>query len=124
MSRHDVGEVQLAKGAIRAGIKLMTEMAGITEADIDRVIVAGAFGNYIDIDSAMIIGLYPPLPRERFIQVGNAAGMGAKRLLINHTSATAPAAIVQRLHYVELTNHPDFADRFSQGIRLLPDPWD
>ncbi len=84
MSRHDVGEVQLAKGAIRAGIKLMAEQAGITEQAIDRVIVAGAFGNYIDIDSANTIGLYPPLPRERFIQVGNAAGMGAKRLLINH----------------------------------------
>lgn len=124
MSRNDVSEVQLAKGAIRAGIKLMTEQAGVTEQDIDRMIVAGAFGNYIDIDSAITIGMYPPLPRERFQQVGNAAGMGAKRLLINRHERTRAAAIVQRLTYVELTNHPDFSDRFSQALRLLPDPWD
>jgi uncharacterized 2Fe-2S/4Fe-4S cluster protein (DUF4445 family) len=124
MSRNDVSEVQLAKGAIRAGIKLMTEQAGVTEQDIDRVIVAGAFGNYIDIDSAITIGMYPPLPRERFLQVGNAAGMGAKRLLINRQERERAAAIVDRLTYVELTNHPDFSDRFSQALRLLPDPWD
>ncbi len=124
MSRNDVSEVQLAKGAIRAGIKLMTEQAGVTEQDIDRMIVAGAFGNYIDIDSAITIGMYPPLPHERFQQVGNAAGMGAKRLLINRHERTRAAAIVQRLTYVELTNHPDFSDRFSQALRLLPDPWD
>jgi uncharacterized 2Fe-2S/4Fe-4S cluster protein (DUF4445 family) len=124
MSRNDVSEVQLAKGAIRAGIKLMTEQAGVTEQDIDRVIVAGAFGNYIDIDSAITIGMYPPLPRERFLQVGNAAGMGAKRLLINRQERARAAAIVERLTYVELTNHPDFSDRFSQALRLLPDPWD
>jgi uncharacterized 2Fe-2S/4Fe-4S cluster protein (DUF4445 family) len=124
MSRNDVSEVQLAKGAIRAGIKLMTEQAGVTEQDIDRVIVAGAFGNYIDIDSAITIGMYPPLPRERFQQVGNAAGMGAKRLLINREERARAVAIVQRLTYVELTNHPDFSDRFSQALRLLPDPWD
>ncbi|RPI98959.1 MAG: DUF4445 domain-containing protein, partial [Chloroflexi bacterium] len=75
-------------------------------------------------DSAITIGLDPPLPRERFVQVGNAAGMGAKRLLINRHERDRARVIVQRLHYVELTNHPDFADRFSQGIRLLPDPWD
>jgi uncharacterized 2Fe-2S/4Fe-4S cluster protein (DUF4445 family) len=124
MSRSDVSEVQLAKGAIRAGIKLMTEQAGVSEQDIDRVIVAGAFGNYIDIDSAITIGMYPPLPRERFQQVGNAAGMGAKRLLINRHERARAEAIVQRLTYVELTNHPDFSDRFSQALRLLPDPWD
>lgn len=124
MSRSDVNEVQLAKAAIRAGIKLLTERAGLEEGDIDRVIVAGAFGNYIDIENAIAIGLFPPLPLERFHQVGNAAGIGAKRLLINARERQRAAGLVARLRYIELTNHPDFTDRFSQAVRLTPDPWD
>ena len=124
MSRSDVNEVQLAKAAIRAGIKLLTERAGLEESAIDRVIVAGAFGNYIDIENAISIGMFPPLPLERFRQVGNAAGIGAKRLLINARERQRAKGLVARLRYIELTNHPDFTDRFSQAVRLTPDPWD
>jgi uncharacterized 2Fe-2S/4Fe-4S cluster protein (DUF4445 family) len=124
LSRGDVNEVQLAKAAIRAGIKLLVERAGLSEAEIDRVIVAGAFGNYIDLQSAITIGMFPPLPLERFHQVGNAAGIGAKRLLINAPERARAAVLVARLRYIELTNHPDFSDRFSQAVRLTPDPWD
>lgn len=124
ISRSDVTEVQLAKAAIRAGIKLLAEQAGLSEMDIDQVIVAGAFGSYIDLPNAISIGMFPPLPLEHFRQVGNAAGIGAKRLLVNTGERAAAAALVQRLHYVELTNHPDFKDRFSQAVRLTPDPWD
>jgi len=124
ISRSDVNEVQLAKAAIRAGIKLLTERAGVSELDIDRVIVAGAFGNYIDLESAIVIGMFPPLPLERFHQVGNAAGIGAKRLLINAEERARAAALVQQLTYIELTNHPHFSDRFSQAVMLTPDPWD
>lgn len=124
MSRADVNEVQLAKAAIRAGIKLLTERAGLDESAIDRVIVAGAFGNYIDLENAIAIGMFPPLPLERFRQVGNAAGIGAKRLLINARERQRAAGLIARLRYIELTNHPDFTDRFSQAVRLAPDPWD
>jgi uncharacterized 2Fe-2S/4Fe-4S cluster protein (DUF4445 family) len=124
LSRADVNEVQLAKAAIRAGIKLLVEQANLTEQDIDRVIIAGAFGNYLDLDSAITVGLFPPLPRERFRQVGNAAGMGAKRLLINAPERQRADELAQRLTYIELTNHPRFADRFAQAVRLTPDPWD
>jgi uncharacterized 2Fe-2S/4Fe-4S cluster protein (DUF4445 family) len=124
MSRSDVNEVQLAKAAIRAGIKLLTERAGLDESAIDRVIVAGAFGNYIDLENAIAIGMFPPLPLERFRQVGNAAGIGAKRLLINARERQRAAGLIARLKYIELTNHPDFTDRFSQAVKLTPDPWD
>lgn len=123
LSRADVSEVQLAKGAIRAGIKLLVERAGLQESDIARVIVAGAFGSYIDIDSALVIGLFPPLPPERFRQVGNAAGIGAKRLLLNAEERRRAAELARRLTYVELTEHPDFTDRFSRALTLRPDPW-
>jgi uncharacterized 2Fe-2S/4Fe-4S cluster protein (DUF4445 family) len=124
ISRSDVNEVQLAKAAIRAGIKLLVEQAGLAEADIDHVIVAGAFGNYIDLAGAITIGMFPPLPLERFHQVGNAAGIGAKRLLINAEEREHANAVVRRLNYIELTNHPHFTDRFSQAVMLTPDPWD
>jgi len=124
VSRSDVNEIQLAKAAIRAGIKLLVERAGLTERDIDRVIIAGAFGNYIDPAAAIAIGLFPPLSLDRFHQVGNAAGIGAKRLLVNAGERARAAALVETLQYIELTNHPDFSDRFSQAVRLVPDPWD
>lgn len=124
ISRSDVNEVQLAKAAIRAGIKLLVEQAGLAESDIERVIVAGAFGNYIDLAGAVTIGMFPPLPLERFRQVGNAAGIGAKRLLINAQERARATALVHDLHYIELTNHPAFTDRFSQAVLLTPDPWD
>ena len=124
ISRSDVNEIQLAKGAIRAGIKLLVEEAGLEEIDIDLVIVAGAFGNYIDLAGAVEIGMFPPLPLERFRQVGNAAGIGAKRLLINAAERSRAAEIVHHLQYVELTNHPAFKDRFSQAVMLTSDPWD
>ncbi|MBN1679235.1 MAG: DUF4445 domain-containing protein [Anaerolineae bacterium] len=124
ISRADVNEVQLAKAAIRAGIKLLVERAGLSEQDIDRVIVAGAFGNYIDLANAVAIGLFPPLPPEHFHQVGNAAGIGAKRLLINAGERQRADALVRQLDYIELTNHPDFSDRFAQAVRLEPEPWE
>ena len=124
ISRGDVNEIQLAKGAIRAGIKLLCERAGLPESAIDRVIVAGAFGNYIDLEAAITIGMFPPLPLERFHQVGNAAGIGAKRLLISAPERARAGALVKRLEYIELTNHPDFTDRFSQAVMLTPEPWD
>lgn len=124
LSRADVNEIQLAKAAIRAGSQLLLEQANLAEQAIDRVIVAGAFGNYIDLPNAITIGMFPPLPLNRFIQVGNAAGIGAKRLLINRTQRQQAQSLVRQLHYIELTNHPHFTDRFSQAVRLDPIPWD
>ncbi|HEX3049998.1 MAG TPA: ATP-binding protein, partial [Aggregatilineaceae bacterium] len=122
--RSDVGEVQLAKAAIRAGIKLLVEKAGLSETDIDRIIVAGAFGSYINLSSAIQIGMFPPLPLDQFEQVGNAAGIGAKRLLLNIHERERANTIARQLDYIELTNHPQFTDRFSQAVQLVPDPWD
>ena len=74
--QNDVRAVQLAKSAVRTGVDLLLERMGLSEQRIDRFILAGAFGAYIDLDSAMEIGLLPRLAREKFAQVGNAAGVG------------------------------------------------
>jgi uncharacterized 2Fe-2S/4Fe-4S cluster protein (DUF4445 family) len=120
ITRRDIGEIQLAKGAVRAGINVLLSEAGLTDSDLEEVIIAGAFGNYIGIDSGVAIGMLPPLPLERFKQVGNAAGMGAKIALISKEMRAQAAQIARRVEYIELTNHPSFAEEFTRSMRLGP----
>ena len=117
-TRADVGEIQLARGAIRAGTALLLEAAGLDAADLDEVIVAGAFGTYLDLRSAVRVGLLPAIPLTRFRQVGNAAGAGARRLLLSRAARAEAAAIAARAQYLELTTHPAFADRFAEAMRF------
>jgi uncharacterized 2Fe-2S/4Fe-4S cluster protein (DUF4445 family) len=118
LTRGDVGEIQLAKGAIRAGINILLDEAGLSERDIDEVIIAGAFGTYIDVSSAIVIGMFPPLPLERFRQVGNAAGMGARLALISKQQRAKTAEIARRVEYIELTNDSRFVDEFAKAMYL------
>jgi uncharacterized 2Fe-2S/4Fe-4S cluster protein (DUF4445 family) len=118
LNRKDVSEIQLAKGAIRAGIEILLERAGLGQEDVDQVIIAGAFGSYIDVDNAITIGLFPPLPRERFRQVGNAAGMGAKLSLLSLAQRAEAAALAAQVEYLELTNHPGFVNQFARAMGL------
>lgn len=90
ITQKDIRELQLAKAAIRTGIQLLLEARGCHEEEIDRVIIAGAFGSYIDVTSAITIGMLPSLPLERFIQVGNAAGTGAKLALVSSDKRKRP----------------------------------
>jgi uncharacterized 2Fe-2S/4Fe-4S cluster protein (DUF4445 family) len=116
VSRSDVNEIQLAKGAIRAGIETLLAEAGIEPGDIDRFIVAGAFGTYLDIESAVTVGMFPDLPRERFQQVGNAAGTGARQMLVSASRRAVADQIRSRIEYIELTVHPDFERRFTRAL--------
>lgn len=116
ISRKDVSEIQLAKGAIRTGMEILLGKAGKTVEDIDEIIIAGAFGSYIDVESAVDIGLMPDIPRKNFKQVGNAAGMGAKRALISVKERDEAARIGQTVEYVELTGRPDFQKLFVKSM--------
>jgi uncharacterized 2Fe-2S/4Fe-4S cluster protein (DUF4445 family) len=118
LSQKDVRELQAAKAAIRLGIEALLEDAGLVEADIDRVIIAGAFGTFIDVQSAIAIGMLPPLPLERFQQVGNAAGTGARLALISRDKRRAAAAIAARDGYIELACLPEFNSRFAAASSL------
>ena len=73
---------------MRAGLSILLQKAGVPESALKKVVIAGAFGSYISVQSAVTIGMFPKLPLERFVQVGNAAGMGARMALI---SRGAPA---------------------------------
>jgi len=118
VTRRDVNEIQLAKGAIRAGLEVLLLEAGLTAQDIDTFIVAGAFGTYLDLESAIRIGMFPPLPPERFKQVGNAAGTGARRMLISAAQRRLAEQIGARVHYIELTVHPRFTTVYMDALYL------
>jgi uncharacterized 2Fe-2S/4Fe-4S cluster protein (DUF4445 family) len=117
-TQEDVRELQLAKGAMRTGIDVLVETNGLAADEIDQVIVAGAFGTYLDVASAMAIGMLPRLPLDRFDQVGNAAGMGAKLALISRSKRVEAQAIARRVAYIELATFPRFAQRFAKAMCL------
>jgi len=118
VSRGDVSEVQLAKGAMRAGLNILLAEAGLTPGDITRFIIAGAFGSYIDLESGVTIGMLPDIPRERFSQVGNAAGIGAKQALLSKTLRQRATDIARKAEYIELTVNNRFTSEFSSTILL------
>ena len=116
VSRRDVNEIQLAKGAIRAGVEVLLLEAGIKYADIDQFIIAGAFGTYLDLENAVAIGMLPDLPLQRFQQVGNAAGMGAKHLLLSAQKRTQADETIAGDEYIELTAHPQFTPIYVDAL--------
>jgi uncharacterized 2Fe-2S/4Fe-4S cluster protein (DUF4445 family) len=118
ITQKDVRELQLAKGAMQTGLQMLLEEQGLVADEIDQVIVAGAFGTYIDVSSAMAIRMLPPLPLDRFRQVGNAAGMGAKLALISGSKRSEAQAIARRVAYLELATEPRFARIFAQATYL------
>jgi uncharacterized 2Fe-2S/4Fe-4S cluster protein (DUF4445 family) len=118
LSQKDVRELQLAKAAIRLGIQALVEAEGLVEQDLEHVIIAGAFGTFIDIQSAITIGMLPDLPLDRYQQVGNAAGTGARLALISSTEREKAEEIARRDGYIELGKIPEFSRKFAQVIYL------
>jgi uncharacterized 2Fe-2S/4Fe-4S cluster protein (DUF4445 family) len=118
LSQKDVRELQLAKAAIRLGIQALAEAEGLEENDLDHVIIAGAFGTFIDVKSAITIRMLPDLPLERFTQVGNAAGTGARLALISKVEREKAEQIAQRDDYIELAKVPNFNRKFAEATYL------
>jgi uncharacterized 2Fe-2S/4Fe-4S cluster protein (DUF4445 family) len=116
LTQRDVRQLQLAKGALRTGIELLLQDQAVALQEIEAVVIAGAFGTYIDVGSAIAIGMLPNLPLERFRQVGNAAGMGAKRALVSLSERRRAADLASRVRYLELAAHPRFADTFARSM--------
>lgn len=118
VNRKDVNEIQLAKAAIRTGVEILLQEAGAGYDDIDEFIVAGAFGTYLDLESTLRVGMFPPLPLDKFSQVGNAAGTGARQLLVSKARRAAASRLADKVTYVELTIHPDFAKKYMKALYL------
>jgi uncharacterized 2Fe-2S/4Fe-4S cluster protein (DUF4445 family) len=110
----DVRNIQLAKGAMYAGAKIMMRRLGVER--LDRIILAGAFGSYIDRESAAIIGLFPDCAQENIFVVGNAAGDGARMALLNVGKRLEADKVARQVEYIELAAEPTFAEFFNQAM--------
>ena len=116
VSQRDVRELQLAKGAIRAGIEILLRELSVTSEDVRVIYLAGAFGNYIKPESALAIGLMPRFPNARIVPVGNAAGSGARMALLSRDVLAEAFRLVGEVDYLELSGRPDFQDRFAEAM--------
>lgn len=120
VTQGDIRQLQLAKAAIATGIQALLEHEGMEARQLSSVIVAGAFGTYIDVRSAITVGMLPGLPLERFSQVGNAAGAGAKMALSSVSQREQARALARRAGYLELATSPGFMKRFVDNTALAP----
>jgi uncharacterized 2Fe-2S/4Fe-4S cluster protein (DUF4445 family) len=118
VTQGDIRQLQLAKSAIATGIQSLLEHAGITPEALSSVIVAGAFGTYIDIGSAIAVGMLPDIPSDRFRQVGNAAGAGAKMALASRSHREEARELARKAGYLELATSPTFMQRFVNNTAL------
>lgn len=116
LTQKDVRETQLANAAIRAGIQLLQKKMGVTDADIEQVLLAGAFGNYIRRESALRIGLLPRVGVEKVHFVGNAAESGARMVLLSSECRRLAADLAARIQYVEIAHEPDFQSVFADAL--------
>lgn len=116
ITRQDVCEVQLAKAAIRAGIEALLATGGIQPVALKKLLIAGAFGSYLDPISAIRIGLLPAIPSDRIQQVGNAAGLGIRKMVASATKRQDAENLASTVEYIELTNHPAFREQFTKRM--------
>jgi uncharacterized 2Fe-2S/4Fe-4S cluster protein (DUF4445 family) len=116
LRQKDIRETQLAKAAIRAGIKLLQNRIGLEDGDIAHILLAGAFGNYIRKESALRIGLLPDVPLERIAFVGNAASSGARMALVSQHYRDKARELAGRIEYIEIAHESDFQDIFADSI--------
>ena len=118
LTQKDVREVQLAKAAIRAGIELLAEKLGKDISDIQKVYLAGAFGNYLTPASACRIGMIPPVLLDRIHPIGNAAGEGAKLCALNRQEYLYSQLLAKETEFLELASLPQFQDCYVDALEF------
>lgn len=116
INQKDINEIQLAKGAISAGIQILLDITGTTPDEVGEVLVAGAFGLYLDVQNAVKIGLFPNFSNANFRQIGNAALAGATWVLLSNQVKQQESQIQDRATYIELISHPKFTRYFAKGM--------
>jgi uncharacterized 2Fe-2S/4Fe-4S cluster protein (DUF4445 family) len=116
ITQKDVRNIQLAKAALYTGAKLMMRRLGIER--LDKVLLAGAFGSYIDPEKAMVLGMFPDCDLKNVYAVGNAAGDGARIALLNRDKRAEADEIARKVQYMELTVEPDFQKEFMEAMHI------
>jgi len=118
VTQKDIREIQLAKAAIHTGFSTLMRKRGVSTSLIDKIFVAGAFGNYLNIENSIIIGLLPDVPPSKVKFVGNAAGSGAIMSLISKKEREKAKEIAKRTKYVELAIDPSFHMELAASMYL------
>lgn len=116
ITQNDIREVQLAKGAVAAGLKLMLAKFDKTVDDLDRIMVAGAFGSYIDKESAVRIGLLPDVDLDKITSVGNAAGTGVSMALLSKKEMERTGQLPDRIQHLELAAEDNFQKVYMKSM--------
>jgi len=116
VTQNDVRQIQLAKGALYAGVKLLLDKAGIKS--VDRIRLAGAFGSHIDPKYAMVLGLIPDCDLENVDSAGNAAGTGARIALLNVAARSEIESVVRKIEKIETAVEPKFQEYFVDAMAL------
>ena len=119
-TQKDVREIQLAKAAIAAGIDTLLHQAGIGPDQLERVVLTGGFGHHLEIQSAVMVGLLPAIPTERFQTISNAAGVGAIQVLRDSGTLARMQRFQSSVEYLELSGHALFQDRYIEQM-TFPD---
>jgi uncharacterized 2Fe-2S/4Fe-4S cluster protein (DUF4445 family) len=114
VSTSDVRAVQLAKGALYSGAKIMMKRLGMNH--LDRIVLAGGFGSYVDPERAMILGMFPDCDLKHVVSVGNAAGDGARIALLNRDKREEADRIARDVEYIELSVDPEFSMEFAEAM--------
>jgi len=116
ISTSDVRAVQLGKGALYSGAKIMMKTLGVER--LDKVILAGGFGSYVDPERAMVLGMFPDCDLKNVFSVGNAAGDGARMALLNREKRLEAERMARQVEYIELTTYPDFTEEFINAMSI------
>ena len=116
LTQRDIRELQFAKAAIATGWSLLLEEFGIEPRDVQQVLLAGSFGSYLSPAAAVRIGLVPKIAVLRIVSAGNVAGEGAKMALLSRREREGAAALLEEVRYVELSDRPDFNDKFVDQL--------
>lgn len=118
ISQKDIRQIQMAKSSICSGCLALLEEAGLTLESIDYLVLAGAFGNYIDIDNALSIGLLPPVSREKIISIGNGAGQGVQSFLLDQSYRVRAKNIANNCIHVSLAENKKFMESYIKNMNF------
>jgi len=118
LTQVDLDNLIRAKGAIYAGMSLLLKEVGLDVEHIEKVYIAGGFGNYISIKEAIVMGMLPDLPEDRFVFVGNTSVAGAYLCLMSEKMRQEAANIASMMTYVELSMSPNYMDEFMSALFL------
>jgi len=118
ISQKDVREIQLAVAAVKSGIRMICEKYRIKKEDLDKIFIAGAFGNYLNTKNAMRIGLLPGIDPRKIVYIGNSSLAGARALLLSKSIREKMGSLIKKIHYISLATDPRFQEYFIESLNF------